>query len=56
MIKLLALVDRRFNRHFPIYVDYKGIVVDSIGDSYVKVDWLEANKGQVMIHSKKNKM
>jgi pyrimidine operon attenuation protein / uracil phosphoribosyltransferase len=54
-IKMLALVDRRFNRQFPIHVDYSGITVDSVGDAYVKVDWKEETKSQVMIYSQKNK-
>lgn len=54
-IKMLALVDRRFNRQLPIHVDYKGITVDSLGDSYVKVDWKDPHKGDIKIYSAKQK-
>lgn len=40
-IDLLVLVDRRFNRHFPIMADYSGITVDSVDEAYVKVFWSE---------------
>ena len=42
-VDLLALVDRRFNRHLPVQADFVGISVDSLDESYVKVDW-EKNK------------
>ncbi|MBK8699657.1 MAG: bifunctional pyr operon transcriptional regulator/uracil phosphoribosyltransferase PyrR [Saprospiraceae bacterium] len=38
-IAFLCLVDRRFNRHFPIRSDYTGIVVDTVDQTYVKVEW-----------------
>jgi pyrimidine operon attenuation protein / uracil phosphoribosyltransferase len=38
-IEFLCLVDRRFNRHFPIKADYTGITVDTLDDTYVKVEW-----------------
>ncbi len=40
-IDLLVLVDRRFNRHYPIQPDYTGITVDSLDEAYVKVFWSE---------------
>ena len=53
-IELLALVDRRFNRHFPIRTDFVGITVDAIEDAYVKVEWAGSNgKDQVKFFSKK---
>jgi pyrimidine operon attenuation protein / uracil phosphoribosyltransferase len=55
-VKMLSLVDRRFNRHFPIFADYKGIVVDSRGETYVKVNWKDNNKGEILLHSHKNKL
>lgn len=42
-VKLLALVDRRFNRHLPIQSDYTGITVDALDEAYVKVEWAESN-------------
>lgn len=41
-VELLALVDRRFNRHLPIQSDYIGLTVDSLDDAYVKVEWAES--------------
>jgi len=38
-IELLAMVDRRFNRHLPIKSDYTGIQVDSLDEAYVRVQW-----------------
>lgn len=40
-VELLALVDRRFNRHLPVQADYVGITVDAIDEAYVKVEWEE---------------
>ena len=40
-VELLVLVDRRFNRKLPIYADYTGIVVDTLDDAYVVVEWAE---------------
>jgi pyrimidine operon attenuation protein / uracil phosphoribosyltransferase len=55
-IELLVLVDRRFNRHFPIQADYKGIEVDSIDEEYVKVCWSEdqLNDSILLLPSKSN--
>ncbi len=38
-IEMLCMVDRRFNRHFPIKADYFGVAVDALDDAYVKVNW-----------------
>jgi pyrimidine operon attenuation protein/uracil phosphoribosyltransferase len=38
-IELMCLVDRRFNRHFPIQADHVGITIDSVEEAYVKVHW-----------------
>lgn len=43
-VELLALVDRRFNRHLPIQCDYTGIQVDALEEAYVRVDWAENGK------------
>ena len=42
-VELVALVDRRFNRHLPIQSDYIGITVDVLDDEYVKVEWAAQN-------------
>lgn len=47
-IELMVLVDRRFNRHFPISSNYVGITVDAVNEDYVKVEWLE-NDGRDQI-------
>lgn len=38
-IEMLCLVDRRFNRHFPIRADYSGMAVDALDEAYVRVSW-----------------
>ncbi|MBK7343356.1 MAG: bifunctional pyr operon transcriptional regulator/uracil phosphoribosyltransferase PyrR [Saprospiraceae bacterium] len=40
-VELLALVDRRFNRHLPIKANYVGIQVDAVDEAYVKVSWAD---------------
>lgn len=42
-VELLALVDRRFNRHLPIQSDYIGLTIDAVDQAYVKVEWQENN-------------
>jgi len=51
---MLTLVDRRFNRHLPIKADYIGIVVDSLDEAYVKVEWREVEgQDRVLLFSPK---
>ena len=38
-VELVALVDRRFNRHLPIQSDYVGLTIDAVDEAYVKVEW-----------------
>lgn len=52
-IDLMCLVDRRFNRHFPIEPDFTGITVDSLDEAYVKVEWGDDGNDQVLIFSDK---
>jgi pyrimidine operon attenuation protein / uracil phosphoribosyltransferase len=53
-IELLSLVDRRFNRHFPIKSDFTGVTVDAIDEAYVKVEWQHIDgKDQIKLFSKK---
>ncbi len=55
-VELLCMVDRRFNRHLPITTNYAGISVDSIDESYVRVQWKKTDgQDQVLIYSAKNK-
>lgn len=53
-IEMLTLVDRRFNRHLPIKADYVGIMVDSLDEAYVKVEWEEVDgQDRVLLFSPK---
>ena len=38
-VKLLVLVDRRFNRQVPVHPDYVGIAIDALDESYIHVQW-----------------
>ena len=40
-IKLLVLVDRRFNRQLPIRPDYVGLGIDALDEAYVRVEWAD---------------
>ncbi len=42
-VELMALVDRRFNRHLPIQADFVGLAVDALDEAYVKVHWQETH-------------
>lgn len=53
-VKMLCLVDRRFNRHFPISSDYYGITVDALDNAFVKVHWLDQGKGKIVMNSPSN--
>lgn len=56
-VELVALVDRRFNRHLPIQADYIGYSVDALDNAYVKVEW-EENDGEdqiILFADKKDK-
>ena len=53
-IELMCLIDRRFNRQFPIMSNYTGMVVDAINEAYVRVDWHEKTKtGEVLLFANK---
>jgi pyrimidine operon attenuation protein/uracil phosphoribosyltransferase len=53
-IEMLCMVDRRFNRHFPIKADYHGIAVDALDDAYVKVNWKQKHgEDQVLLFAGK---
>ena len=56
-IEMMAMVDRRFNRHFPIACDYTGIQVDSLDEAYVAVQWQHIDKqDQILIFSAQKKI
>lgn len=48
-VELLVLVDRRFNRKFPVQANYIGISVDALQEAYVKVMWREV-EGQDQVN------
>ncbi len=51
-VELLALIDRRFNRHLPIQADYVGYTVDALDEAYVKVEWKELDgKDRVLLYA-----
>ena len=53
-VELLALVDRRFNRHLPIQSDYIGVVVDAVDEAYVEVQWKEeTGNDKIILYAKK---
>lgn len=43
-VELLALIDRRFNRHVPIHPDFTGLRVDALDEAYVQVKWTADHK------------
>ncbi|MEM9887435.1 MAG: bifunctional pyr operon transcriptional regulator/uracil phosphoribosyltransferase PyrR [Bacteroidota bacterium] len=48
-VELLALIDRRFNRHLPIKTDYVGQRVDSLDHAYVKVELEQEQAYKVLL-------
>ncbi len=53
-VELVALVDRRFNRHLPIQSDYVGLTVDAVDEAYVKVEWKEIDgNDKILLYSNK---
>ena len=54
-VELMCLIDRRFNRQFPIMSNYVGMVVDALNEAYVKVIWGEDKKeSEVILFANKN--
>ena len=53
-VELLALIDRRFNRHLPIAGDYVGLTVDALDEAYVKVEWKDVSgQDRVILYPEK---
>ena len=53
-VELVALVDRRFNRHLPIQSDYIGVTVDAVNEAYVEVQWKEIDgNDRIILYAKK---
>ncbi|WP_198664920.1 bifunctional pyr operon transcriptional regulator/uracil phosphoribosyltransferase PyrR [Lewinella sp. IMCC34191] len=42
-VELLVMVDRRFRRTLPIQANYRGLLVDTLTDEYVDVQWQETH-------------
>lgn len=42
-VELLVMVDRRFRRTLPIQANYRGLIVDTLTDEYVDVQWEETH-------------
>ena len=56
-VELVALVDRRFNRHLPIQSDYVGLTVDAVDEAYVKVEWNEIDgSDKILLYSSKDEI
>jgi pyrimidine operon attenuation protein / uracil phosphoribosyltransferase len=54
-VRLLVLVDRRFNRQVPVRPDYVGIVMDALDEAYVQVEWKETDgKDRVLLFPHKD--
>lgn len=54
-IEMLCLVDRRFNRHFPIHANYTGMAVDALDEAYVRVQWkISHGEDRVLLFSGKD--
>ncbi|MEN0048231.1 MAG: bifunctional pyr operon transcriptional regulator/uracil phosphoribosyltransferase PyrR [Bacteroidota bacterium] len=51
-VELLALVDRRFNRHLPIKTDYVGTRVDALDHIYVQVELEQEQENKVLLLAK----
>jgi pyrimidine operon attenuation protein / uracil phosphoribosyltransferase len=55
-VELLALIDRRFERHLPIQADYVGKTVDTLSSQRVSVEWKEIEgEDKVLLFTQENK-
>ena len=55
-VELLALIDRRFERHLPIQADYIGKTVDTLSSQRVSVEWKEIEgEDKVVLFTQENK-
>lgn len=52
-VELLALIDRRFNRHLPIQANYVGMRIDALDEAFVEVQWNHDQGHQVMLYAEK---
>jgi len=43
-VELLVLVDRRFNRELPVEPNYTGLIVDSVDEAHIKVEWADVKE------------
>jgi pyrimidine operon attenuation protein/uracil phosphoribosyltransferase len=54
-VELAVLIDRRFNRQFPIKADYRGLSVDTIEAAYVEVRWKHIDGTDMVIFNSERK-
>jgi pyrimidine operon attenuation protein/uracil phosphoribosyltransferase len=53
-VRLMTMVDRRFNRELPIQANIVGLTVDALDDAYVRVEWQgKEGSDKVVLFSKK---
>lgn len=48
-VELLVMVDRRFRRTLPVQANYRGLVVDTLTNEYVDVQWRETHGSDQII-------
>ncbi|MTB51102.1 bifunctional pyr operon transcriptional regulator/uracil phosphoribosyltransferase PyrR [Lewinella sp. W8] len=48
-VELLVMVDRRFRRTLPVRANYRGLLVDTLQDEYVDVQWAETHGADQII-------
>ena len=48
-VELLVMVDRRFRRTLPVQANYRGLVVDTLTNEYVDVQWAETHGGDQIL-------
>jgi pyrimidine operon attenuation protein / uracil phosphoribosyltransferase len=54
-VELMALIDRRFQRHLPIQADYIGKEVESLRTERVKVEWSDTEgEDKVLLYTEEN--
>ena len=54
-VELMALIDRRFQRHLPIQADYIGKEVESLRTERVKVEWSDTEgEDKVLLYTEES--
>lgn len=53
-VELVAMVERRYQRHLPIAPDYLGVAIDALDEAYVRVSWKQVDgEDKVMLYPNK---